>query len=94
MTKLKTINLSNKLLSHEHMHVLRRSLKVTPIPLPNKKKLMKNNAHQFSRKLCLLEFFFKENDSEEEKSFEGSIIKNKSAFNPQRSTLRETEIKH
>ena len=94
MTKLKTINLSNKLLSHEHMRVLRRGLKVTPIPLPNKKKLMKNDAHQFSRKLCLLEFFFKENDSEEEKSFEGSIIKNKSAFNPQRSTLRETEIKH
>ena len=46
---------------------------------------MKNDVQQFSRKLRLLEFLNKENESEEEKSSEDSIIKNKSAFNPSRN---------
>ena len=33
----------------------------------------------------MLEFFYKENESEEEKSSDNSIIKNKSAFNPPRN---------
>ena len=53
-------------------------------PLPNKIEL-KNDVQQFSRKLRLLEFFYKENESEEEKSSDDSIIKNKSAFNPSRN---------
>ena len=66
------------------MNVLHRGLKFTPTPLPNKIEL-KNDVQQFSRKLRLLEFFYKENESEEEKSSNDSIIKNKSAFNPPRN---------
>ena len=84
MTKPKIFNLSNKVLSQQHVNVLRRGLKFTPTPLPNKIEL-KNDIQQFSRKLRLLEFFYKENESEEEKSSDDSIIKNKSAFNPPRN---------
>ena len=48
--------------------------------LPNKVE-MKNDVQQFSSKLRLLEIFYKENEWEEEKSSDDSIIKNKSAFN-------------
>ena len=88
MAKPKIFNLSNKVLSHQHMNVLCRCLKFTPTPLSNKIEL-KNDVQQFSRKLCLLEFLYKEKGSEEKKSSDDSIIK----IN-QRSTLRETEIKH
>ena len=84
MTKPKIFNLSNKVLSQQHVKVLRRGLKFTPAPLPNKVEL-KNDVQQFSRKLRLLEFFYKENESEEEKSSDDSIIKDKSAFNPPRN---------
>ena len=84
MTKPKIFNLSNKVLSQQHENVLRRGLKFTPTPLPNKIEL-KNDVQQFSRKLRLLEFFYKENESEEEKSSDNSVIKNKSAFNPPRN---------
>ena len=60
MTKPKTFNLSNKVLSQQHVNVLRRGLKFTPTPLPNKIEL-KNYIQQFSRKLYLVEFFYKEN---------------------------------
>ena len=43
---------------------------------------------QFSRKLRLLEFFYKENESQEERSPDDSIKKNKSAFIPQRNRDR------
>ena len=43
---------------------------------------------QFSSKLRLLEFFYKENESQEERSPDGSIKKNKSAFIPQRNRDR------
>ena len=53
---------------------------------------MKNDVtmlQQFSRKLRLLEFFYKENESQEERSPDGSIKKNnKSAFIPQRNRDR------
>ena len=84
MTKSKIFNLSNKVLSQQHVNVLRRGLKFTPTPLPNKIEL-RNDVQQISRKLRLLEFFYKENESEEEKSSDDSIIKNKSVFNPQRN---------
>ena len=84
MTKPKIFNLSNKVLSQQHVNVLRRGLKFTPTPLPNKIEL-KNDVQQFSCKLYLLEFFYKEKESEEEKSSDDSIIKNKSAFNPPRN---------
>ena len=84
MTKPKIFNLSKKVLSQQHENVLRRGLKFTPTPLPNKIEL-KNDVQQFSRKLRLLEFFYKENESEEEKSSDNSVIKNKSAFNPPRN---------
>ena len=84
MTKSKIFNLSNKVLSQQHVNVLRRGLKFTPTPLPNK-IAFKNDVQQFSRKLHLLEFFYKENESEEEKSSDDSIIKNKSAFKPPRN---------
>ena len=87
MTKPKIFNLSNKVLSQQHVNVLRRGLKFTPTPLPNKIEL-KNDIQQFSRKLRLLEFFYKENESEEEKSSDDSIIKNKSAFNPPRNRAK------
>ena len=80
MTKPKIFNLSNKALSQQHGNVLRRGLKF----LPNKIEL-KNDVQQCSRKLRLLEFFYKENESEEEKSSDDSIIKHKSAFNPPRN---------
>ena len=60
MTKPKTFNLSNKVLSQQHVNVLCRGLKFTPTPLPNKIEL-KNYVQQFSRKLYLVEFFYKEN---------------------------------
>ena len=66
------------------MNVLRRGLKFTPTSLPNKIEL-KNDVPQFSRKLRLLEFFYKEKESEEEKSSDDSIIKNKSVFNSPRN---------
>ena len=43
---------------------------------------------QFSRKLRLLEFFYKENESQEERSPDEKIKKNKSAFIPQRNRDR------
>ena len=76
--------LSNKVLLQQHVNVLRRGLKFTPTPSPNKIEL-KNDVQQFSAKLRLLEFFYKENELEEEKSSDDSIIKNKSAFNPPRN---------
>ena len=84
MTKPKILNLSNKVLPQQHVKVLRRGLKFTPTPLPDKIEL-KNDVQQFSRKLHLLEFFYKENELEEERSSDDSIIKNKSAFNPPRN---------
>ena len=45
---------------------------------------------QFSRKLRLLEFFYKENESQEERSPDGSIKKKPN----QRSSLIETEIEY
>ena len=84
MNKPKIFNLLNKVLSQRHVNVLRRGFKFTPTPLPNKIKL-KNDIQQFSRKLRLLEFFYTENEWEEEKFSDDSIIKNKSAFNPSRS---------
>ena len=42
------------------MSILCRGLKFTPAPLPNKMEL-KNDVQQFSRKLRLLVFFYKEN---------------------------------
>ena len=81
MTKPKIFNLSNKVLSQQHVKVLRKGLKFTSTPLPNKIEL-KNDVQQFSRKSRLLEFFSKENDSEEGESSDDSIIKNKSSFNP------------
>ena len=78
MTKLKIFNLSNKVLSKQHINVLQG------LKLPNKIEL-KNDVQQFSRKLRLLEFFYQENESEEEKSSDDSIIKHKSAFNPLRN---------
>ena len=65
------------------MNVLRRGLKLTPTPLPNKNEL-KNNVRQFSRKLPLLESFYKAKESEE-KSSDDSLIKKKSVFNPLRN---------
>ena len=84
MTKPKIFNLSNKVLSQQHVKVLRKGLKFTSTPLPNKIEL-KNDVQQFSRKSRLLEFFSKENDSEEGESSDDSIIKNKSSFNPPRN---------
>ena len=77
-------NLSNKILSHQHVNDLCGGLKFTPTPLPNKIEL-KNYVQHFSRKLRLLEFFYKEKESEEEKSSDDSIIKNKSVFNSPRN---------
>ena len=84
MAKPKIFNLSNKLLSQQHVNVLCRGLKFTPTPLPNKIEL-KSYAPQFSRKLRLLEFFYKEDESKEEESSDDSIIKTKSAFSPPRN---------
>ena len=84
MTKPKTFNLSSKVLSQQHVNILHRGLKFIPTSLPNKIEL-KNDVKQFSRKLRLLELFYKENESEEEKSSDDSIIKNKSTFNPPRN---------
>ena len=84
MDKPKIFNLSNKVLSQQHVNVLRRGLKFTPTPLPNKIEL-KNDLQQFSRTLRLLEYFYKENESEEEKPSDDSIIKNKSTFNTPRN---------
>ena len=39
ITKPKIFNLSNKVLSQQHVNVLRRDLKFTPTPLPNKFEL-------------------------------------------------------
>ena len=84
MNKPNIFDLSNKALSQQHVNVLCRGLKFTPTPLSNKIEL-KNDVQQSSRKLRLLEFFYKENESEEEKSSDDSIIKNKSPFNPPRN---------
>ena len=50
MTKPKIFNLSSKVLSQQHVNNLRRGLKFTPTPLPNKIELI-NDVQQFSRKL-------------------------------------------
>ena len=50
MTKPKIFNLSSKVLSQQHVDDLRRGLKFTPTPLPNKIELI-NDVQQFSRKL-------------------------------------------
>ena len=50
MTKPKIFNLSSKVLSQQHVNDLRRGLKFTPTPLPNKIELI-NDVQQFSRKL-------------------------------------------
>ena len=84
MTKPKILNLSNKVLCQQHVNVLRRGLKFILIPLPNRIEL-KNDVQQFSRKLRLLKFFYKEKESEEEKSSDDSIIKNISEFYPPRN---------
>ena len=84
MNKPGIFNSSNKVLCQQHVNVFRRGLKFIPTALPNKIKL-KNDVQQLSRKLRLLEFFYKENESEEEKSSDDSIIKNKPAFNPLRN---------
>ena len=76
MAKAKIFDLSNKLFSQQHVNVLCRGLKFTPTPLPNKIEL-KNDVQLFSHKLRLLKFFYKENESEEEKSSDDSIVKNK-----------------
>ena len=66
-TKKKFLKTKKKMVSNLHQ-------------LPNKVE-MKNDVQQFSSKLRLLEIFYKENEWEEEKSSDDSIIKNKSAFN-------------
>ena len=76
MNKSKIFNLSNKVLSQQQVNVPRKGLKFTPTPLPNKIEL-KNDVQLFSYKLRLLKFFYKENESEEEKSSDDSIVKNK-----------------
>ena len=76
MNKSKIFNLSNKVLSQQQVNVPRKGLKFTPTPLPNKIEL-KNDVQLFSHKLRLLKFFYKENESEEEKSSDDSIVKNK-----------------
>ena len=50
MAKPKIFNLSSKILSQQHVNDLRRGLKFTPTPLPNKIELI-NDVQQFSRKL-------------------------------------------
>ena len=50
MTKPKIFNLSSKVLSQQHVNDLRRGLKFTPTPLPNKIELI-NDVQQFSHKL-------------------------------------------
>ena len=80
MTKPKIFNLSNEVLSQQNVNVPRRGLKFTPTPLTNKIEL-KKDAKQFSRQLRLLKFFNEQNQSEEEKSSDDSIIKTKSTFN-------------
>ena len=86
MTKPKIFTLSNKVLSQEHVNVLLRSLKFTPTPLSNKIEL-KNDVQQFSRKLRFLYFFYKENESEEDKSSDDL-----SAFNPPRNKILDQYI--
>ena len=81
MTKPKIFNLSNKVWSQQHVDVLRTGLKFTQTPLPNKIEL-KNDVQQFSRKLRLLGFFYKENELGEETSSDDSIIKNKISVQP------------
>ena len=76
MNKSKIFNLSNKVLSQQQVNVPRKGLKFTPTPLPNKIEL-KNDVQLFSHKLRLPKFFYKENEFEEEKSSDDSIVKNK-----------------
>ena len=68
MTKPKIFNLSNKVLSQQHVNVLRRDFKFPPTPLPNKIDL-KNDVHQFLHKLCLLESFLYGNRVERREIF-------------------------
>ena len=84
MTKPKIFNLSNKVLSQQHVKVLRKGLRFILTTLPNKIELT-NDVQQFSIKSSFLEFFSKENESEEGESSDDSIIKNKSSFNPPRN---------
>ena len=76
MTKPKIFNLLIKVLSQQHVNVLPSGLKLLPTPLPNKTEL--TILQLFSRKLRLLEFFYKEKESEEEKSSDDSIINKES----------------
>ena len=73
MNKPKIFNLSNKVLFQQHVNVHRT-------PLPDKIEL-KNDVQQFSSKLRLLEFSYKENELEEEKSND-SIIKKQISVQP------------
>ena len=74
MTKPKILNLSNKVFSQQHVNVYRRGFKFTSTLLRNKMEL-KNDVDQFPSKLRLLESFYTENGSKEEKSFSNSITK-------------------
>ena len=66
------------------MNVLHGGFKFTPTCLPDKIELTKN-VQQLSRRLRFLELSYTENQSEEEKSSDDSIIKSKSAFKPPRN---------
>ena len=90
MSKPKILNLSNKV--QEHVNVLRRGFKFRSTPLTNQIEL-KNNVYQFSRKLLWLELFYTEKESEGEKSFDDSLIKNKSVFNPPRDERQRQNIR-
>ena len=61
MTKPKIFNLSDKVLSQQRANILHRGLISTPSPISNKIEL-NNDVQQFSRKLCLLEFSYTENE--------------------------------
>ena len=90
MSKPKIFNLSNKV--QEHVNVLRRGFEFRSTPLTNQTEL-KNNVYQFSRKLLWLELFYTEKESEGEKSFDDSLIKNKSVFNPPRDERQRQNIR-
>ena len=72
------------ILSQEDVNVLHGGFKFTPTRLPDKIELTKN-VQQLSRRLRFLELLYTENQSEEEKSSDDSIIKSKSAFKPPRN---------
>ena len=83
--KPKIFNLSSKALSRQHLSVLLRGLKFTPTPQQNKIEI-KHDVQQFTRKLRLLEYFYKDNpEKEKNETSEISIIKDKSNFWPPRN---------